>query len=946
MHNTTIRWIVFVLAPLACALLPAASRAADAPPTARALLLAGKYEEASEAYDGLASTDPVAAAIGSARAKAATGKRDEVAAILADATAKHPRSAALHAEAARWRLERGDTAAAEASCSEALRLDAEQLPARFVQAELYRTAGRLDEAKAAYKWFVDYYNAHDVADAESLDWIGLAAAEYARWNRLSDQFKFLVNELYPDALKADPAWWPAHYHAGLLYLEKYNEAEASRELKAALALNPNAACVHAALARLAVQNYELGAAQQAVDRALELNPVELEAHLARGDILLANFQAVEAIPVFQEACRLQPASEEAQGRLAAAYGVVDGLPRDLTDTRTGAAIDRAIARNPHCGEFFASLASALDESRKFPAAARFYREAVTRMPQLISPHSELGIVMMRLGEEAEAKRTLDEAFRIDPYNVRVNNMLKVLEVLDGYAVLETEHFVIRFDRVQDEILARYAAEYLENEVYPELCRKFGFEPTEKSLFEIFHRARNTGGHGWFSARMVGLPFVHTVGACAGKIVALASPNDMPKKFNWARVLKHEFVHVLNLQQTDFSIPHWFTEALAVGSEGYARPQTWNELLAERVPKNQLFNLDTINLGFVRPQSSLDWQMAYCQADLYAQYLTTTYGDDALAKMLSAYRDNLDTPQALQRAFGVGKEDFERGYVAYVRRIAGELSAQPAAAAEPLASLERSHEEHPDDAQLAVRLSMAYLARRDYARARPLAEAALAEPRARQQAAYVLARLRLLVGENREGLELLEKHLDRDQPDERLLNLLAGLKLKSEDFDEAAALYELGARHNPSDPAWARALARVYLAAGNDVKLAVMLERLAALDPDDLPIRKKLAQLALGGKDFPAAARWAREALYIDVMDVDTHRMLAEARLGAEQYGPAADEYEVAVKLAPKQSSLHLALAEACLSAGRNDRARQALKAVEELEPGNERAEELAEGLVP
>ena len=106
---------------------------------------------------------------------------------------------------------------------------------------------------------------------------------------------------------------------------------------------------------------------------------------------------------------------------------------------------------------------------------------------------------------------------------------------------------------------------------------------------------------------------------------------MPKKFNWARVLKHEFVHVLNLQQTDFSVPHWFTEALAVGSEGAFRPAEWNDLLVERVAKNQLFNLDTINLGFVRPQSSTDWQMAYCQADLYAQYITATYGEKALAR---------------------------------------------------------------------------------------------------------------------------------------------------------------------------------------------------------------------------------------------------------------------------------------------------------------------------
>ncbi len=499
---------------------------------------------------------------------------------------------------------------------------------------------------------------------------GSARREYARWNRLSDQFRFLVNELYPDALQADPAWWPAHYNAGLLYMEKYNQPEAARELKAALALNPNAAEVHAAIARLAVQNLDVGTARPSIERALELNPTIEEAYLVRGDILLANFQAAEAVAVFADAARLHPESPAAAGRVAAAYAGVDGLPADLSGTRVGAIIDRFTKANPHCGELFASLAAALDQNRRYPDAAKYFQEAIARMPQLAQPYGDLGVVLMRLGDEAEAKRQFDTAFAVDPFNVRVNNMLKVLEVLDGYAVLETEHFVIKFDRGRDEILARYAARYLEDEVYPELCRTFRYQPPEKSLFEIFSRARNTNGHGWFSARMVGLPFVHTVGACAGKIVALASPNDMPKKYNWARVLKHEFVHVLNLQQTNFAIPHWFTEALAVGSEGAARPQVWNELLAERVPKNQLFNLETINLGFVRPQSSLDWQMAYCQADLYARYMSEKYGEGAPAKMLSAYADNLDTQAALSREFGVKVDDFEQGYLEYVRRRSG------------------------------------------------------------------------------------------------------------------------------------------------------------------------------------------------------------------------------------------------------------------------------------
>jgi cellulose synthase operon protein C len=943
---TTKRPVLRAMAFLVAVVALSVGRAwADDPAgAARRLLLAGKYEEAAEAYTALAETEPVAAAVGLARILVGTGRRDEVAPLLDKALTLHPRAAALHAEAARWALDRGQVATAQKAAAAALALDANQLQACWVTAELARMTGRLDEANQQYKFFVDFCNGHDVDDAESLGWIGLGAAQFARWNRLSDQFNFLVNDLYPAALELDPAWWPAHYYAGLLYLEKYNQAEASRELKAALLLNPNAAEVHAALARLAVQNFDLGSARRTVDRALELDPLNLEAHLVRGDTLLANFQAADAIAVFQEACRLHPASEAAQGRLAAAFAVVDGTPQEVAGTRLGALVERATTCNPCCGEFFFSLATGLDASRKFPQAACWFRQAIERMPQLIQPYGDLGIVLMRLGDEAEAKRQLDQAFAIDPFNVRVNNMLKVLGVLDTYAVFETEHFVIRFDRGRDEILARYAARYLEEEVYPELCQRFAYQPAEKSLFEIFNRAGNTPGHGWFSARMVGLPFVHTVGACAGKIVALTSPADMAKKFNWARVLKHEFVHVLNLQQTDFSVPHWFTEALAVGSEGSTRPSSWNELLAERVTKNELFNLDTINLAFVRPESSDDWQMAYCQADLYAQYMTATYGERALAKMLVAYRDNLDTPQALRRELGVEVDDFERGYLDFVRnRVAG-LGRRAAASSETLAELERSYRADPSDALATARLAEAYLARSNYPRARALAESALTDARGRQLAAYVLARVHMVVGENRQAFALLEENLDRNSPDEHLLNLLAGLKFKAEQFDEAAALYELGARQNPAATAWLKSLAKVYLAERNDAKLAEVLAQLAALDADDLPMRKKLAELAHARGDVTAAKRWAREALYIDVMDPDVHRMLAEAHVAAGEFGPAVKEYEVAVVLDTKDAALELALAEACLKTDQRDRARQALEQVLKLEPANTHAAELLENL--
>jgi tetratricopeptide (TPR) repeat protein len=478
-----------------------------------------------------------------------------------------------------------------------------------------------------------------------------------------------------------------------------------------------------------------------------------------------------------------------------------------------------------------------------------------------------------------------------------------------------------------------------------LCKQFGFEPEGKSLFEIFHRARNTRGHGWFSARMVGLPYIGTVGACAGKMVALASPNDMDQKFNWARVLKHEFVHVLNLQQTNFNIPHWYTEALAVLNEGYPRPEIWNQLLAVRVPKSEMFNLDDINLGFIRPKSSLDWQMAYCQAELYAEFMLHKYGDDALAKMLDAYADNLTTRAALKRCFDVEQEEFEREYVEYVKQIAAKLSPSQSDEKEmTLAELVRAQAADPENADLNAKLANAHLGRKSYPEARELAKKALEAKPKHPLASYVLARIHLLVGDTDEAVKLLEECLDPDSPDENVIALLAGLKLQAKKYDEAAKFYELAARRDPSNSKWGKALARVHLLAGDDEKLAAALAQLAEMDADEFTFRKKLAQMALAEKDYAAAARWSNQAIQIDVMDAEVHQMLAEALVGQGEPSKAVPEYETALELSPKSPELRLSLAKAHIAAKQPDKARQVLEEILKRDPDSDEAKKLLESL--
>lgn len=1027
--NDRRRTIALLLAAVVGTLPPLLIQSAAAADTslaaARRHLLRGRYAEAEQAYAALAEQHPAEAALGLARTQASrgqtTGAIHTLEAAIArlkpqggnraggnGAAAKPPGPGPfvpdpvsdLYAELAVLHLECGNTvprprddpqqaggmAPADAAVAAALAIEPAHPTARWVQAELARMRGQLKTAAEGYEWFVDFYNRHQrqLTRPEDLRAIALGAAQAARWQRRPGDVRFVVNTLLPRALELDADYWPAHYEAGRLFLEKFNQADATRSLAAALKINPAAAEVHTAIARAALQRYDLDTAKRSLLAALEIRPLA-EAYALMADWHLANFDTASARASLRRAVACNVRDESILGQVAAlrlmerrpgtdrqAQQAADAAARpaagpptlttvnDVMAASAEAIVAAVEAANPAAGVFYNSLATRLDEARRFDLAERYYRLAAAKLPQLPGPQAALGLMLMRLGREDEARQALEAAYQADPFHVRVVNMLEVLDVLATYQRLETEHFVIRYD-ARDEVLARCAARYLEQEVYPTLCKQFDFEPQGKTLIEIFNQARNTAGHGWFSARMVGLPYIGTVGACAGRIVGMVSPAAMPQPFNWARVLKHEFVHVLNLQQTSFNVPHWYTEALAVLNEGDPRPESWNRLLVRRHREGTLFDLDSINLGFIRPQSSDDWALAYCQAELYAEYMLERFGEDALARLLDGFAQVPGTPEAIRLAFDRDQAEFEAGYRRYVDGVVAQIGVAPeSAATRSYAELMKAVERDPKNSLLLAELAQAQFDRKQYASARQHAQAALdaaaqpardqqaggrpAAPAAISKASCVLARLRLLAGETTEAVTLLEAAHDAAAPDAETVLLLAQLKLRQGDGNAAEALYQLGAKTWHHETRWPQALAALYLQTRDEAKLVAPLTRLAGLNVDDPAVRKKLAQLALKRGDFAEAAVWAIRTLQIDATDADMHRLAGAALALAGEAETAAFQYELAVQLRPQATAWRLEWAKVLIAAGQGAQARTVLTELLRQEPSHPQAADLLQRL--
>ncbi|QDU63724.1 tetratricopeptide repeat protein [Planctomycetes bacterium Pan216] len=903
---------------------------ADALQDAYNLWLQGKYGEAREAYATIEG-EPEEVALGNARCLASQGDDEGATKTLADALEKAPGNDRLLAALAEIDLRHGRYEEALDKAAAARETNDDNVLARWIQARVKTLTGKQADANADYEWFIHYYNDKQPTDPEELLLVAMAAAEYARWNKLPDEFDFILNTLLVDALAANEHFWKAPWFSGVLLLEKYNQAEGIPALREALRLNPSAAEVLVSLGEASLHNFDIPKAHGFANQALEINPKLPSAHRLKTDLFISDEKTDEAVSALEPALEINPVSEESLARAAACH-YIQGEPAEAKKI-----VEKMEKLNPAAGTFHGAIGSLLEQRRRFDLAEEHLQKAIEVAPHLAAPRNDLGMLYMRLGKEDEARDVFEEARQLDPFHVRVANMVKVLRHLDKYDPIVTEHYEVYVGPEEDRILGEYMSQYLE-ENHEEWCRRLGFQTEGRTKIEIL------SDHKWFSARVIGLPRVGTVGACTGQVVAMASPRSLRQPYNWARVLTHEVTHIITLAQTDFKIPHWYTEALAVYSEGYPRPQIWDELLVERVPKGDLFNLDTINRGFIRPKTQLDWQMAYCQSLLYAEFMIERYGEETLAKLLDAYRDGLETPAAIPKVFGVSVKEFEKGYREYLEKVVRSIKSGPTEKELSFAEAERAHRLNPDDPELAAKLALHYHQRRNNTKARGLAEKVLEKNPKHPLALFVLARMELSIGKIDDALEILEPALDEDDPDPRVLELMAGIAFRQRDFDEAERLFTIARDKEPGRSRWWEALAKVYIESDDDEKLAGVLERLSRLDADDITVRKKRLELASQEEKWEDAIRWANEVLYIDVNDLAAHEAKGDALLALDNAGDAVKEYEATLSLAPKNMGVALKLANALVKAGRAEEAKAPLQRVLKSEPNNAEAVELKKRL--
>ncbi|QDT37435.1 tetratricopeptide repeat protein [Stratiformator vulcanicus] len=920
---------------------------------ANRLVLRGEYQQAVETYDDLLkagdSDQAVLARIGKVTVLRMTGRRNDARQLL-ESVPFEDRAASEFAALAEFAFDAGAWDAAEQFVIEALDRDPSNLSARWTRVELQTERGDLEDAERGCRGFIRHYNRSQPTEPDELLLVANGALRYARWRSVSPMYDFVVNELSRDITKANKDDWRGHWLAGTLLLEKYNSAEAVEELTAALKMNPKAVPALLSLAEAQLISLNFKGCEALLDQVEAIDAENAQALCIRADVRLFEGDRAKALALVEQAVDRRPKDQSVLGRLAALRllnadlqqsdqttlvdvwtSFLNGIgPENRLKTPDGVSpaaarvVKQVVRRNPRAGLFFETLGGTFEIQKQYLLARPAYQTAVRVMPEHAPAKNALGQLQMRIGDVASAGGTLDEAFQSDPFNVRVSNLRKVVKVVEQLETLETDHFILRFDPDHDALLAEMLGEYLET-IYPRLVRQFGFEPTEKTPFEIYSSTYGVSGSSWFSARMVGLPGIDTVGASTGHIIAITSPNDLSKKFNWAQVALHEFVHVINLQQTDFRIPHWYTEALAVWSEGFARPDSWNELLIERWNDGDYRNLNNLNEGFLRPKSSDDRQFAYCQAELYAEYIAERFGEQHLIDLIEAYRIGLLNAAAVEKVFGITLDDFEQGYQEYVSNIVEQLSSRAG-------PLQYDESDLPEVAASQIRAAQMAFQQGRFDEAAEILDKLLAEKPDVAQAIVLRATIDFFEGRTREAFDRLEVALDKDSPDRQILITLAQLRRNQGDVVDAAELYSLAAEKFPLTPDYLRQAAELEFEIGLWAAALEHFTELCARDAHDLLARKRAAYLSLEMQKFDRAREFALGGMQIDVTDSELHWIAGRAARKAGDLDRAIRSMTLADQFQPDDRAILSSLCELHTEAGQIPQAQAILDRLKSLHP--------------
>jgi cellulose synthase operon protein C len=626
---------------------------------------------------------------------------------------------------------------------------------------------------------------------------------------------------------------------GRMLHERFNNQDAQDLFKEALQRDPKNAQAYLGLALVSADGFDNGAIQNA-RHALQLDPRLAAAHELLANLALEDSDSAQAAAEADQALQLAQDALDAMAVHASIEVLADRSPDEW--------FSRIAAINPAYGPAYALVGHHLTLNGRYMEGVEYYRKAVAADPQLWSARSELGINLMRLGQDVEAREQLQKSYENGYRNEATVNSLRLLDSYKNFVLLKDDTTVLKLNRKEADLLYPYFHAELQRDI-ADYERKYRMKLTGPVQVEVYP------DHEDFAVRTLGMPGLGALGVTFGNVLAMDSPSGRkPGDFHWASTLRHEMSHVFILSATQHRVPRWFTEGLAVHEETQASPE-WGDPMTPEIlvalRDRKLLPVADLDRGFVRPEYPAQVFVSYFQAGRICDYIQDKWGADKLLDMVHSYARRVSTRDTIQQVLGLSAEDFDKQFQAWLYDGVQETVS------------------HFDE----WRKRLTHLAQ-------------LAQGKQYDEVV-------------REGDAVIRLYPDYVY-DANAYEFLAEAHLAQGNKPAATTVLQAYVKEGGRRPETLKTLARIQEEQGDPQAAAATLDRINYIDPAyDEDLHRHLGKLWLAQKKYDGAIREFRSVLALHPLDVASAQYdLAEAYMGAGQRDKAEDAVLASLEAAP------------------------------------------------
>jgi cellulose synthase operon protein C len=648
-----------------------------------------------------------------------------------------------------------------------------------------------------------------------------------------------ANDDFRAAIKAHDKDPNLRVRWGRMYLEHWQPVDAKALFTEALQIKENYPPALLGMALISADGFEAKAAELA-ERALKIDPKLVEAQELLARVALEDNNSDKAEAEAKKALDMSSEPLDAMAILA----TIDWL----NDKPSTPWIDKILKINPMYGEAYETAAHFFVINRRYEEGIKFYRKAVELKPNLWTARSQLGINLMRLGREQEARELLEQCWANGYQSTETKNSLTLLDSYKNFVTFETSNTILRLQKKEAALLRPYFQSELERAIAT-YEKKYKFKLGVPVQVEVYP------DHEDFAVRTMGMPGLGALGVTFGTVVAMDSPSGRkPGSFHWDSTMWHELSHVFVLTMTHHRVPRWFTEGLAVFEEtGNGHPDWGDRLDPEAISaiKNKkLLPVVDLDRGFIHPTYPAQVVVSYFQGGKICSFIDEKWGYDKLLAMIHDYAELTPTAQVIEKEFKMKPEEFDRQFIAW-------LEAQTKTTVD---GFERWRKQVADISDAAKKKEWDKVIQQGTA-VRDL------------YSDYVEA------GSVYEFLS--EAYVAKGEPEKAIADL--------------ARYASVGGR----EPVLLKQLATLQTAQGNKADAAKTLERLNLIYLKDEEAHKKLGDLDMDLKNPTGAIREFQAVLAVGTVDqAGAHFELARALQAAKRSDEARDEVLAALEAAP------------------------------------------------